>query len=228
MRHYFLRGVLLLSALFISSASSLASRPDPDAVIYRIERKGSDIGRHEVAMTRRDGQVQVDIAFKIRVKVAFLTVFKMDHHAHEVWTEDGALKALHALTERSSGTFRVDVAPNGEGFKVMVNGDETVAPPDVVPTSFSFARGLFGDLAVQVTLLDTLSGNQKPSFIQPLDRQSLTLDNGAVVETRYFEIVRTDTGQLTHQIWVDDDGTMLKLGLFTKDDQYIEYHRVLS
>lgn len=228
MKQSFLRGGALLCALFIASATSMASRPAPDAVIYRIERKGSTIGRHEVTMTRQDGQVQVDIAFKIRVKVAFMTVFKMDHQAHEVWTEDGDLRALHALTERSSGTFQVDVAPDGAGYKVVVNGDETQAPPNVVPSSFSFARDLFGKTAVQVTLLDTLSGNQKPSFIQPLNNEVLTLEDGRTLDAEYFEIVRTDTGQLTHRIWVGEGGVLLKLGLFTKDDQYIEYHRVFS
>ena len=226
MRQNCLRWAALLCALFISSASSLASRPEPDAVVYRIERKGATIGRHEVVMTRQGGKVQVDIAFKIRVKVAFLTVFKMDHNAHEVWTDDGGLQALHALTERASGTFRVDVAPNGDGYKVEVNGDMSAAPKDVMPTSFSFASDLFGIVARTVTLLDTLSGAQKPSFIMPLGNDVLTNEPGAApVKVRYYEIVKTDDGRLTHRIWVDQDGNLLKLGLFTKDEQYIEYLR---
>ncbi|GAB4138613.1 MAG: hypothetical protein Tsb0016_04650 [Sphingomonadales bacterium] len=204
----------------------MASRPDPDAVVYRIERKGSTIGRHEVVMTRQGDKVQVDIAFKIRVKVAFLTVFKMDHNAHEIWTDNGGLQALHALTERASGTFRVDVAPNGDGYKVEVNGDMSAAPKDVMPTSFSFARDLFGNVAVSVTLLDTLSGAQKPSFIMPLGNDWLPGPDGeASVPVRYYEIVKIDDGRLTHRIWVDRAGNLLKLGLFTKDEQYIEYLR---
>ncbi|RME65713.1 MAG: hypothetical protein D6782_05705 [Alphaproteobacteria bacterium] len=216
----------MVCALFLSSASSLASRPHPDAVVFRIERKGATIGRHEVVMTHHDGRVDVDIAFKVRVKVAFLTVFKMSHTAHEEWTENGKLKTLHALTERSSGTFDVAVTPSADGYRVVVNGDASTAPANMVPTSFSFAKDLFGATAVQVTLLDTLSGRQRPSFIQPLQETELTLDDGRTVTTAYYEILRTDTGQTTHRIWVDAAGNLLKLGLFTKDDQYIEYYRV--
>lgn len=211
---------------------SASSAPPPPEVVtnqhkitYRIERNGQDIGRHQVVVTDDgNGHFNVDIQFKIRVKFAFITAFKMDHKAHEVWTKDGDLLDLEAFTDRKSGNFEVSVLPQPEGYIVSVNGEENLIEEELTPTSFTFPAPLFTGEEKQVLLLDTLSGNLKPSTIRPMARQEVE-NNGQTFISDYYEITFDETGETTHRIWVDDDLTFIKLGLFTKDGHYIEYYR---
>ncbi|MGD8327371.1 MAG: DUF6134 family protein [Sphingomonadales bacterium] len=213
-----------VAAPVISSAAALS---EEGSITYRIERKGKTIGHHRVVRTQDEqGRYHVDISFSIRVKFAFITAFKMDHQASELWTSDGKLLNLHAFTDRKSGQFDVRVNPlnDEDGFNLVVNGKQEVAPPELTPTSFTFPQALFVGEERPVLLLDTLSGFLKPSTIHPHDKVELELD-GRTIETDYYEITYDETGDVTHRIWVDDNLTFLKLGLFTKDGHYIEYFR---
>jgi len=220
-----LKPLALLAVLLVVVPPAAAVRPPPgEALVYRIERNGAKIGRHEVWIDRRDDGTDISVQFKVRVKFAFITAFRMDHQAHERWTPDGALASLVAHTSRSSGDFDVKVAPNGTGYKVWVNGEEHHAPPDMAPSSFTLAHALFDGKEKRITLLDTLSGAQKPSLITPMGMRELDID-GKRMSFPYYEITWLETGEITHRIWMHEDGAFVRLGLTTKDGHYIEYFR---
>lgn len=225
--------LITATLLFIISGSIAAASADntpnvvtTDTVTYRIERKGKKIGRHQVVRTQQDnGLIRVDISFSIRVKFAFITAFKMDHEAQELWSAEGKLLDLKAKTDRKSGQFDVRLSPQDEdGFELRVNGETDDAPPSVMPTSFTFPQSLFIGETRPVLLLDTLSGFLKPSTIHALEPRALQFEGRETV-TDYYEITYDETGDVTHRIWVGDDLAFLKLGLFTKDGHYIEYFR---
>lgn len=212
----------------VMSDDTVMSAPsDEGAISYRIERKGKKIGRHQVVRHMdEEGRYHVDISFSIRVKFAFITAFKMDHQASEIWSPDGELLDLKAFTNRKSGQFDVRIRPidGREEFNLEVNGEKETVPSHFMPTSFTFPEGLFIGEEVSVLLLDTLSGFLKPSTIHPQNEVSIELD-GQVHLVDYYEITHDETGDVTHRIWLDNDLTFVKLGLFTKDGHYIEYFR---
>lgn|GEM_PF-3337953 len=217
------------AAMPVSSQEEAAAAPssDENRVSYRIERKGKKIGRHEVLRRQdEDGRYHVDISFSIRVKFAFITAFKMDHQASEIWSADGQLLDLKAFTDRKSGQFDVKIRPTEDEsqYNLEVNGETEVAPAHLMPTSFTFPQGLFVGEERSVLLLDTLSGFLKPSTIHPQDQVTLDV-GGRSHQVDYYEITYDETGDVTHRIWVDGDLTFVKLGLFTKDGHYIEYFR---
>ncbi|MFZ5609750.1 MAG: DUF6134 family protein [Pseudomonadota bacterium] len=213
------------SAGTAQSARQAAPRGEVQ-IVYRIERNGQAIGSHHVTLRQsEDGLYSVDIAFSIRVKFAFITAFKMDHRASEVWTADGALLDLRAVTERKSGRFDVHVSAAGkDGFRVTVNGETMPAPASLVPSSMTFAQRLFDGAVHRFVLLDTLSGGQKPSTIFYRGMEAVDID-GRAMAADYFEILLDKTNSITHRIWRAGDGSFLKLGLATKDGHYIEYIR---
>lgn len=205
-----------------NSASSL-----PDQTLhYKIFRKGKPIGDHHVALRLDDVQAHIDIEFAIRVKLLGITVFKMDHKASERWAlAPRTLEALTAVTDRSSGTFKVSVDVAESGYEVFVNGAESQAPDQVVPTSFTLASHLFDETDKDVVLLDTLSGVLRPSRIYFRKIDDSAKFDGAVGDVRYYEIKRMDTAEVTHRIWFDETEAFFQVILKTKDGHYVEYRR---
>lgn len=196
---------------------------------YKIYRKGKGIGDHFVSF-QRDGDVaQIDIQFKIRVKFLGITAFQMDHAASETWCfAPLSLQSLAAVTDRSSGTFRVTVGSNDDGYQIDVNGEGVPAPTEFVPTSFAVAKHLFEQESKNVVLLDTLSGILRPSRI---DFKTVAAEDAfpmAVGAVRYYEIIRLDTQEVTHRIWYDETDAFVQVGLKTKDGHYVEYRRQSS
>lgn len=206
--------------------TSDAAGNDTSTLHYKIYRKGKIIGDHHVSFVRDDSQAKIDIAFKIQVKFLGITAFQMDHEASELWAlEPLALQSLSAVTQRSTGTFSVNVGAGQDGYKVDVNSEEQPAPAQFVPTSFTMASHLFADEPSDVVLLDTLSGIFRPSRIEFRKVFPNTEFENARGDVRYYEIIRLDTGVISHRIWYDDADAFLQVGLATKDGHYVEYRR---
>lgn len=218
--------LLMGGAAGVSFEEPAANTQVSQALHYKIYRKGKSIGDHRVSFSRSDDVARVDIAFSIRVKFLGITAFKMDHEASERWNLlPRSLEELSAVTDRSTGTFKIEVGASGDGYDVLVNGEPSQAPGEVVPTSFTLANHLFTNEDSDIVLLDTLSGMLRPSRIlyRGLDEQQSF--SGAIGDVRYYEIIRLDTGAVSHKIWYDETEAFIQVGLVTKDGHYVEYRR---
>ncbi len=188
---------------------------------YSIFRNDREIGRHIVRFEETSDGIKVDIEAQIRIKVAFITVFRLNHNASELW-QGGQLVTMSALTKRNSKKAHVEVTARPGHLEVKTDKDVTSAPLDSVPTSFTKTNlwETVGDRPL--VLLDTLTGQQQPSDFRAGGLVGLDLD-GRTVDARYYSITRRDTGALTHEFWVDEAGNMMQTHLMTKDDQSIYY-----
>ncbi|MGD1955136.1 MAG: DUF6134 family protein [Sphingomonadales bacterium] len=199
---------------------------DSTQLHYKIYRKGKTIGDHRVSVRLDEAHAFVDINFSIRVKFLGITAFRMDHQASERWKLlPVALEAMSATTDRSSGTFVVEVGEGEEGYDVVVNGETSEAPLQVMPTSFTLARLLFDTSDKDVVLLDTLSGILRPSRIHYRKFDEDLDVEGVLGTVNYYEITRRDTGEITHRIWYDEGDAFVQVVLTTKDGHYVEYRR---
>lgn len=206
----------------LAAVASSASK----SLHYKIYRKGKTIGDHYVTLAWAQDQAEIDIRFQIRVKFLGITAFKMDHQATENWTRAPlTLASMSAVTDRSSGTFHVQVGADDDGYEIDVNGEKSAAPEQFVPTSFVLARHLFEEDSKDVVLLDTLSGILRPSRIDFMAVKSAKDFPSAVGVVRYYEITRMDNSEVTHRIWYDESDAFLQVGLKTKDGHYVEYRR---
>lgn len=224
-------GALALLALALIGAAptpdvTATQTDDNKALHYKIFRKGNSIGDHYVTLHQEKDLADISIEFSIRVKFLGITAFKMDHQANERWRlEPRTLEALNAVTDRSSGTFEVTVDVRDEGYEVGVNGAQSMAPEEIVPTSFTLASHLFQQVDREVILLDTLSGILRPSRIHYRRVEDTVAFANAIGTVHYYEIVRLDNDDVTHRIWFDETEAFLQVGLKTKDGHYVEYRR---
>ncbi len=196
--------------------------PSASSLSYAIERKGRTIGRHVVSYTiTPNGQRDVEIATRIRVKFAFMTVFRMDHAAHELWDRDRLVRML-TETRKNSRVEEVDLRAVGDHVVVETEEGMETAPLDVVPSSFTKPDFWIDDGEKEFLLLDTLSGRLRPSRLVFEGRETLTLD-GQAFDTRVYRIYALDNGRLSHEFWIDDAGYLIKAHLVTRDGESLYY-----
>ena len=210
-----------LAGLYLLPAGAGLPSPDPAAFDYSILRKGKEIGRHQVRFVETPEGVRVDIKAKIKIKVAFITVFRLTHNASEFW-RDGQLIKLDATTHRNSKKADVEVTAQLRHLEIRTANGIDTAPLDSIPTSFTKTNLWQNGQDQELVLIDTLSGLQRPSDFRVGNWVKLDL-GGHTIDARYYSITRKDTGALTHEFWVDEAGNMMQTHLMTKDGQSIFY-----
>ncbi|MFQ5346740.1 MAG: DUF6134 family protein [Rhodothalassiaceae bacterium] len=196
--------------------------PEASSLSYTIERKGREIGRHIVSYTiTPNGQRDVEIATRIRVKFAFMTVFRMDHAGHELWDHDRLVRMFTA-TMKNSRKEEVDLRAVGDHVIVATDKGTETAPLDVVPSSFTKPDFWIDSGEKDFLLLDTLSGRLRPSKLVYKGRMTIELD-GQAYDTRCYRIFATAEGRLSHEFWIDDAGYLIKAHLITRDGESLYY-----
>ena len=114
---------------------------------------GAPIGHHSVAFSRdADGNTVAQVEVDIRVRVAFVTVYRYSHRAREVW-RDGRLIALDTETNDDGRQMTVRARATAEGLEVVGPQGRAVLPADIRPTSWWRA-----DTVRQRRLLDSQDG----------------------------------------------------------------------
>lgn len=214
--------VFLSIVFYFTPVQAVDNIPDANNLTYDIVRKGSVIGTHKVSFSAdEEGERVVDIKARIRVKLAFITVFKLDHTSTEVW-EGNQLERLVAHTKKNSKEAEVQVAVEGDALVLESPEGEGPLPSDVVPTSFTKTDLWSVDGKRELTLLDTLSGLQKKSVLTGHGYRQLDV-GGAVQDLRYYTIDEVESGVQTHEFWIDDAGNMVKCRFITKDGDELFY-----
>lgn len=214
---------LAMSGLFlIGSAAAIDRAPDRIALAYEIERKGDVVGRHEILLTDQgNGISHIDIETKIRVKIGFLTAFRLDHQATEIWN-GSHLDSMTSFTKRGRKEEHVSVRSRESGFEVDVGSDVALAPSDLVPSSFTKPDFWIAHGERDFTLLDTLTGLMRPSVLLCGERSQLRRGD-LVHDVTYYSIRDLENDRLSHEFWIDDEGYLIEGLLHTKDGETLLY-----
>lgn len=221
-RRRFFPALLVLAGLNIAPAVAVDREPDGSKMTFTIERKGNPIGYHVITYgASESGARVVEIEARIRVKLAFITVYRLDHSGEELWAES---QLLNMVTSTRRNNEREDVALRaGEDFFVLeANGEQQTAPLDLVPSSFTTPDFWIDDGSKDFILLDTLSGALRPSRLTYGGRVALEIDDQAF-DTRYYRIENLELGTLSHEFWIDDAGHLVQGHLLTKDGESLYY-----
>ncbi|MEM9878370.1 MAG: DUF6134 family protein [Pseudomonadota bacterium] len=196
-----------MAALFIAALFTLAFLPYradaatsdvPEAarqgdIVFAMERKGKTIGAHSVRFTALDdGRLQVDVNIAIKVKFAFITAYRYEHHNQEIWSADGkTLLSVRSQTYDNGKTYSVRGDHTDDGFVVIdQNGDTADADNPVMPTSYWNA----GLLAPGVAVLNTQKGSFDDIVFQRRAPGEAAMPNGARQAADVFEA----TGKLNN------------------------------
>ena len=170
-------------------------------------RQGSEIGRGVYRFSGDPAHREVAIAVDIQVKIAFITVYRFTHRAHELW--DGArLVRMDAETDDNGTARSVRVVRAGERLAITADGRAGDASPDAVPLSF-WHRGIM----------------TAPEIIDPVDGAvfGLTVRRDPGPGESYE--IRNEAG-LRRRIAYDADGILAGFRLWAHDGSEVEYRRV--
>jgi hypothetical protein len=139
-------------ALALSAPAAADGVPPDGRLEFAAFRNGSEIGRGIYRFTGDAAHREVEIAVDIRVKIAFITVYRFTHHAHELW--DGArLVRMEAETDDNGTARSVRVARDGDRLAIVADGRIGHATLDAKPLSF-WHRGI----ATAPEIIDPVDG----------------------------------------------------------------------
>mgnify|MGYP004368209857 CR=1 FL=1 len=196
----FIGVMMLVCAMFFGFVfHSSASLSMPDSIAFRIMQDGDKLGRHIVTFRRINGDLHVDIAIDIEVKILFIPVYSYRHRNHEVW-RGGRLISLKSETDDNGESHWVNVEADDSSLKVDSFSGSFEAPLDTMPTSYWSQKSISKSV-----LLDTQHGKLvNVSIAQSVDD---VLDTPlGTVATKRFDV----TGDLKLSLWYSESGAWAK------------------
>jgi Family of unknown function (DUF6134) len=203
----------------VAAAVTLLAQPTPTVsagrvpdttVTYRIERDNKPVGSYKVRSFDNHDGAEFDSQLAIATKVGPFKV-RITHEAAETWTEAGQLRQLASETDRNGDRMAVTALPDAKGrLMVQADGKTAMANANVLTNSFTYTGNHFGAQAQKVELLDVLSGALRPSTIVPRGTETIACPSGSCAARR-FDVVVNDNGKVSHQLWLDSSGMVLKL-----------------
>ncbi|MCG8503206.1 MAG: DUF6134 family protein [Sphingomonadales bacterium] len=207
-------GILTAAAPLLTAARDAATSD----YLHDIVRKGKTIGMHQIAFSEDDGALVVDIAIKMKVKIAFITVFRYEHSNREIW-RDGRLQSIRTRTNDNGKKYDVEGVRLDDRFEVTVNGTTLSHNRDIVPSTYWNPA-----LLDQAELLNTQTGKAMAVTISELGPDTVRTPTGETAAHRYRieEIGPID-------LWYDAAGCFLKLSFQASrrgEGSWIDYEPV--
>ncbi|WP_341894317.1 DUF6134 family protein [Ferrovibrio terrae] len=205
--------LIAVLTLFVGS-QAFAAPPNGGQLSFTITRDGSEVGSHEMLFRRTADDLQIDIATKVLVKVAFIPVYRFEHEGHEVWHGD-RLTRLWSKTNDDGTSHALNVTAAGADLAVLADGKPVVDRPLRIPASL-WHEGILRQSAI----LNTLDGSSMAIAVSDLGSESVTAA-GRPVPARHYAI----TGDLQRELWYDEHNVLVKVRFKAKDGSDIEYIR---
>jgi len=198
-------------ALLWSPAETVSATQAPDArVAYRIERDGQPVGSYAVRVYETAAGEDIDSQLTIATRVGPFKV-RVTHESAEGWSNKGQLRRFASETDRNGDKLAVRALPAADGrLLVEAEGKATRADANILTNNFTQTGARFNGHAEKVALMDVLSGAIRPSTIVPRGRQQIACDLGTC-EARRYDIVLDETGKVSHQLWLDADGVVVRM-----------------
>ncbi|MEM9147174.1 MAG: DUF6134 family protein [Pseudomonadota bacterium] len=131
-RRHLLTGAMAFASL---GAAPLVRADNRAERLFRILRGGSDIGRHQLAVTPGAEGLEVAIDIDIRVRVLGITAYRYSLTNREVW-KDGALVRLDSQTDDDGTDERVTLRRSGDLLEIDGTGYSGTAPISAATTSY--------------------------------------------------------------------------------------------
>jgi hypothetical protein len=220
-----LRTLLAGAMLLLADPRPLAADHAPDPGLfpptgrleYGVFRKGKRIGGQSVDFSLEEGRYVVRTRIELAVEFVFLTAYRFEHDAEEVWVE-GQLQRFTSRTNDDGRSRVVEARRQSALLEVNYNGKISMVPGDILPAS------LWHPLtARQTILLDPIKGRVRDVSITDVGMETMTLD-GAPVPTHHFSI----TGEIMREVWYGPDGHVVQVRFPAKDGSEIMLRRLRS
>jgi hypothetical protein len=207
---------LILGSLALAGAGLSASaqaEPGSATMNYAIMRNGDQIGATTVRLHRKGRETTAEVVTEVRVKVAFVTVYRYEQTETERWV-DGRLVALNSVTDDNGTLHKVTATSRGNVLAVNADGKTSEVDPAVMPVS------LWNAALVQKTIaLDTQDGSLVKLSVVDHGKEQLVLQ-GQPRTAHHYSIHTT----FPQEVWYDESRQLIKVALRGSDGSKIEYH----
>tara|TARA_B100000686_G_scaffold342731_1_gene422407 strand:+ start:2480 stop:3148 length:669 start_codon:yes stop_codon:yes gene_type:complete len=212
-RREFVGGSISLSAAaIVGSGMALPARADhPVNRNFTVLRDGSSIGAHSIMMAHNGDEIVVDVEVEMAVKIAFITVFRLEHRNRETWRH-GRLVKIDTKTNDNGKDYKIDGTAKGSSFELVVNDELSSIPSTIIPTSYWNAATVG-----QTVLLNSVNGKLLDVAINRTETEQVKAWYGEVLADKYEM-----RGDLDLDLWYDADKHLVRLA-FESRDSLIEY-----
>ena len=183
-----------MAGLLAASAVHAADLKD-GTLSFKVIREGDQIGTHTVTARHEGGDLVLDIAVDIKVKVAFITAYRYEQARREVW-RDCRLVAFESYT--NDDVKNAKTSGKLEGDMLVVTGPDgpQKVRPDIIANSWWNP-----DLAKQSELLSTFDSKILKVKVEDAGEESVDTAGGPVKAHRYVL-----TGEVEREVWYDAEG----------------------
>lgn len=195
------------SSLYLGAAGALApniiapARADhPVTRHFTVMRDNGVIGTHSIIMSQNGDDTIVDVEVALAVKIAFITVFRLEHRNRETW-RGGRLVKIDTKTNDNGTDYKVDGAANGTAFDLVVNGVSSTIPSTIIPTSYWNPSTVSQNL-----LLNSVKGDLLKVDIKQTATETVKTWTGEVTADKHEM-----RGDLELDLWYDSGKHIVRL-----------------
>ena len=180
---------------------------------FRALWRGSSIGEHRVAFGTDGDRLVVDTHVDIAVRVLFFNVFRLTHHAQEIW-QSGRLVSVTSTTDRDGTRLQVSGSAVADGFRIVGENGPFLAAADLLTTNALWDSRIVHEQR----LIDVQYGGEIGLVARPFGEEQVVTPRGPVRASRYQMI----TPHYAGSVFYDGDQRWVK-ALIELKGQTIEY-----
>lgn len=195
---------LLIGLPLLAAARPGRAESVPASIAFVVRRDGTPIGTHRLTFHTEAGpdgeRLIVDTDIDIKVRAAFVTVFRYTFKGRETW-QDGKLVALDSTTDDDGTHQQVRVRATAAGLEVDATDAHYVAPAGMLPDSYWRP-----DTVKHQHFIDIERGKLVDLVSAPDGRRTITFA-GKPVELSMYRL----TGEIEGRIGYASDGRWMLL-----------------
>jgi hypothetical protein len=206
-----LRTVSGALALLIPAAA-IAAAPPSENLRFSILRNGDPIGTATMVVRRDGSEMSAQTDIHIRVKAAFVTLYRFDQTQSERWA-DGRFIGLSSRTDDNGTVHTVAARSEANAIRVDADGQTQEVDRATIPAS------LWNPALVDRTLaLDPQDGSVLRLHIVDRGDEQVSVSGHPIKAHRY-----SIESSFSEDVWYDSGRHLVKVELRASDGSTIEY-----
>ena len=221
MLKYFSKNFLFIPiyffVLFFYSNTESFPIPKDNKVKFDIIRKGKDIGDHIITFSNKGNKTIINVDVKIKVKIAFVVVYKFFHNSKEVWLNNKFV-SFEGYTEfEDKRKYFIKANLNNDKFIASGMDGKLELSNNIITSNYWNMDVMFKD-----EIFDTQKGIVRILQVEELDEEEVFVF-GSKIKCRKFILNASgnpkDKGPFAETtIWYDKNKELVKFQLKNPKD----------
>lgn len=209
-RRFFLAATPVLAV----ASPAGASVPDDRALRFRVFRKGSEIGTHQVSFVRDGGDLHVAIAVDFAVGLGPIVFYRYTLRGTETWRGGVLMEASSDTTDGGKKAWLRAARQNG---RMVVEGSKTAR---YVAPEASIVSSHWNRAELAAPMINLQNGELLDFTVQPRGPERIEA-RGRIIPADHFAL----TGPATINLWYDEANIWRALKGLAEDGSLIAYQQ---